>query len=62
MTQKYRKYKNVDWKWECEACGISSRNMLRYNYFKGICIKCRKNTPEYIPEEQIVKWIKSKNM
>ncbi len=42
----------------CDVCGVYLRTPISYDYFKGICPVCRKNTPPHIPEEQIVKWLK----
>ncbi len=42
----------------CDICGIYLRSQGNYDYFKGICPVCRKKVPSYVPEEQIVKWLK----
>ncbi len=43
---------------ECDGCGKDIGTPLVKQYFKGICIECRRSIPPHIPEEQIMIWLK----
>jgi hypothetical protein len=74
MGQEYKQSKGKQgWytvgtdRWKCDCCGSLLRTKSSYDYFNGICFHCRLQVPNYIPEEQIRKWLnqnleKSKNV
>lgn len=57
MMQKFQKSK-----WGCDGCGSLLNTKTSYSYFRGICYLCRSNVPSYIPEEQILKWIRNQKL